>query len=271
MSTVLLPAAEKLYEAETGRLYDDYDSAALWPYFGTVVGLLALGGLIYVQRRNYLRTNRVFNHGLVAASAASVVVLLWLVAGHLVAAADLDTSRTHGQESLKVLNDARISSLKARSNENLTLVSRGSVLTKDGKHDQYESDYTKDMAALVSGLDKAKSLANDKAGSAPVKAATDDVATWKARHAAARRTDDSGDYDHALTQVIGRTGSTGQSFDQVDAALDQALGHEQQEFTRAASDGRGALAGLPVGAAVLAVLGAAAAGLGISRRLSEYR
>ncbi|WP_328376974.1 hypothetical protein OHB13_11400 [Streptomyces sp. NBC_00440] len=271
MSTVLLPAAEKLYEAETGRLYDDYDSAALWPYFGTVVGLLALGGLLYVQRRNYLRTNRVFNHGLVAASAASVVVLLWLVAGHLVAAADLDTSRTHGQESLKVLNDARISSLKARSNENLTLVSRGSVLTKDGKHDQYESDYTKDMAALVSGLDKAKSLANDKAGSAPVKAATDDVATWKARHAAARRTDDSGDYDHALTQVIGRTGSTGQSFDQVDAALDQALGHEQQEFTRAASDGRGALAGLPVGAAVLAVLGAAAAGLGISRRLSEYR
>ncbi|WP_406139836.1 hypothetical protein [Streptomyces sp. NBC_01089] len=272
MSTALLPAAEKLYDAETGRLYDDYDSATLWPYLGTAVGILALGGLCYVQRRNYLRTNRVFNHGLLAASAASVAVLLWLVAGHLVASADLHTSRTHGQESLKVLNDARISSLKARSNENLTLVSRGSVLTKDGKHDQYESDYATDMAALVSGLDKAKSLAaGDSAGSGPVDAARADVTTWKHRHAAARRTDDSGDYEDALTQVIGRTNSTGQSFDQVDKALDQALGHEQREFTRAASDGRGALTGLPVGAAVLAVLGAAAAGLGISRRLSEYR
>ncbi|WSZ87103.1 hypothetical protein OG584_23760 [Streptomyces sp. NBC_00859] len=271
MSTLLLPAAEKLYEAETGKLYDDYDSAALWPYFGTAAGILALAGLLYVQRRDYLRTNRVFNQGLLAASAASVVVMLWLVAGHLVAGADLHTSRTSGQESLKVLNDARISSLKARSNENLTLVSRGSVLTKDGKHDQYEFDYTKDMAALVSGLDKAKALADDSAGGSPVAAAVKDVATWKDRHAAARRTDDSGDYDDALKQVIGGTGSTGQSFDQVDSELDRAIGHEQTEFTRAATDGRGALAGLPVGAAVLAVLGAAAAGLGISRRLSEYR
>ncbi|MFJ3706996.1 hypothetical protein [Streptomyces sp. NPDC090053] len=272
MNTLLLPAAEKLYEAETGRLYEDYDSASAWPYFSTALGILALAGLFYVQRRNFLRTNRVFNHGLVAASAASVVVLLWMVVGHVVAGADLRTSRAHGQESLKVLNDARISSLKARSNENLTLVSRGSVLTKDGKHDQYEYDFTKEMASLVSGLDKAKSLAkDDTAGELPVQRAVTAVTTWKTRHATARSTDDAGNYEAALPQVIGRTGSTGQSFDQVDRALEQALGHEQQEFTRAATNGRGALAGLPVGAAVLAVLGAAAAGLGISRRLSEYR
>ncbi|MEV6791421.1 hypothetical protein AB0M87_05340 [Streptomyces sp. NPDC051320] len=271
MNTELLPAAEKLYEAETGRLYDDYDSAAAWPYFGTAAGVLALAGLIYLQRRNFLRTNRVFNHGLLAASVASAVVLLWMVTGHLVAGADLHTSRAHGQESLKVLNDARISSLKARSDENLTLVARGAVLTKDGKHDQYEFAYSQEMASLVSGLDKAVSLADDKAGSKPVRAAVTDVKVWKGRHATARRTDDSGDYEDALKQVIGRTDSTGQCFDQVDKALEQALAHEQIEFTSAASDGRGALAGLPVGAAVLAVLGAAAAGLGVSRRLSEYR
>ncbi|MEV8564768.1 hypothetical protein AB0436_04125 [Streptomyces sp. NPDC051322] len=271
MNTELLPAAEKLYEAETGRLYDDYDSAAVWPYFGTAVGVLALAGLIYLQRRNFLRTNRVFNHGLVAASVASAVVLLWMVAGHLVADADLHTSRAHGQESLKVLTDARISSLKARSNENLTLVARGAVLTKDGKHDQYEFAYAQEMASLVGGLDKAVSLADDKAGSEPVRAAVTDVKVWQDRHATARRTDDSGDYEDALQQVIGKTDSTGQCFDQVDKALEQALAHEQSEFTSAASDGRGALAGLPVGSAVLAVLGAAAAGLGVSRRLSEYR
>ncbi|MER7974015.1 hypothetical protein ABTX35_34260, partial [Streptomyces sp. NPDC096080] len=59
--------------------------------------------------------------------------------------------------------------------------------------------------------------------------------------------------------------------DSVDKALRTALAHEQDDFRRAARDGRGALTGLPAGAAVLAVLGAAGAVLGIGRRLSEYR
>ncbi|MFG2716855.1 hypothetical protein ACGFW5_00885 [Streptomyces sp. NPDC048416] len=270
MSTSLLPAAQKLYEAETGRLYDDYDQADTWPYAATVLGLVALGGLVWVQRRNYLRTNRVFNHGLLAATAASTVVMLWLVVGHAVAASDLSASRAHGQESLKVLNDARISSLQARANENLTLVARGAVLTKDGK-DLYEASFTRDMSTLASRLGAAKDLADDTAGKEPVTAAKADMDAWQKRHTAARRTDDSGDYDGALSQVIAAKGSTGECFDQVDQQLDSAIAHEQRQFTAAASDGRGALAGLPVGAAVLAVLAAAGAGVGISRRLAEYR
>ncbi|MFD7165123.1 hypothetical protein [Streptomyces violascens] len=274
MSTSLLPAAQKLYEAETGRLYDDYDEADTWPYAATALGLVALGGLVWVQRRNYLRTNRVFNHGLLAATAASTVVLLWLVVGHAVASSDLSTSRTHGQESLKVLNDARISSLQARANENLTLVARGAVLNDSGKDkgkDLYETSFTKEMASLSDQLGAAVKLADDSAGKVPVQKAKDDMTAWQGRHTAARRTDDSGDYDGALTQVIGAKGSTGECFDQVDQALDSAIAHEQHEFTTAASDGRGALTGLPLGAAVLGVLAAAGAGVGISRRLAEYR
>ncbi|MET9361967.1 hypothetical protein ABZX93_13730 [Streptomyces sp. NPDC006632] len=270
MSSSLLPAAQKLYEAETGRLYDDYDQADTWPYAATVLGLLALGGLVWVQRRNYLRTNRVFNHGLVAATAASTVVMLWLVVGHAVASSDLSTSRAHGQESLKVLNDARISSLQARANENLTLVARGAVLTKDGK-DLYEAEFTKEMSALSDKLGVAKNLADDDAGKEPVTQAKDDMDTWQKRHTTARRTDDSGDYDGALNQVLAAKGSTGECFDRVDQQLDSAISHEQRQFTTAASDGRGALTGLPLGAAALAVLAAAAAAVGVSRRLAEYR
>ncbi|MBD0747366.1 hypothetical protein [Streptomyces sp. CBMA152] len=270
MTNDLLPAAHALYAAETGRLYDDYDQAETWPYAALAVGVVALGGLFWAQRRNYLRTNRVFNQGLVAASAASVVVLLWLVAAHAVASSDLSTSRSHGQESLKVLNDARINSLQARANENLTLVARGAVLTAGGK-DKYDADYKAEMKNLVAQLGSAGKLADDSSGRTPVSDAQSSVTEWQQRHATARRTDDSGDYDGALKQVIGETGSTGQSFDRVDAALEKAIGHEQSEFTRAASDGKGALTGLPLGAAVLAVLGAAAAGVGVSRRLAEYR
>ena len=65
---------------------------------------------------------------------------------------------------------------------------------------------------------------------------------------------DSGDYEKALDRVIGDDKATGESFDRADKALEQAVAHEQRDFRGAAEDGRGALTGLPVGAAVVAVL-----------------
>ncbi|MFJ8841800.1 hypothetical protein ACIRFF_02725 [Streptomyces cyaneofuscatus] len=271
MTNELLPAAERLYAAETGRLDRDSADARRWPFLSLAAGLVVLGALVWMQRRNYRRTNRVFNHGLLVATAAASVVLLWLAVGHTVARTELRSAMTHGQESLDVLNNARINSLKARANENLTLVARGAVLTADGSADQYETDYTTGMKALQEQLKKAERLADDESGSAPVAKAAKSVTEWQDRHRKARATDDQGDYDGALEQIIGAKDSTGQSFQQVDTALRTALAHEQGEFTAAAEDGRGALRGLPTGAAALAVLGAVAAILGINRRLSEYR
>ncbi|MFG2328685.1 hypothetical protein ACGFMM_03590 [Streptomyces sp. NPDC048604] len=271
MATQLLPAAERLYAAETARLHADDEEARALPYLSLVLGLLALAALAAVQRRNYLRTNRVLNHGLLAATAASLVVLLWLTVGHTVARAELNNAREHGQNSLQVLTAARINSLKARANENLTLVARGAVLTDDGKNDKYETEHNAGMKALTTALAEARELADDDAGRALVDRTADRVAHWKQRHSVARATDDAGDYEGALNLVIGRDDSTGRSFDQVDALLKQALEREQAEFTRSASDGRGALTALPLGAGVLAVLGAVGAIMGINRRLSEYR
>ncbi|MFD3787327.1 hypothetical protein [Streptomyces cyaneofuscatus] len=271
MTNELLPAAERLYAAETGRLDRDSADARRWPFLSLTAGLVVLGALVWMQRRNYRRTNRVFNHGLLVATAAASVVLLWLAVGHTVARTEMRSAMTQGQESLDVLNNARINSLKARANENLTLVARGAVLTADGSADQYETDYTTGMKALREQLKKAEQLADDARGSAPVAKAAESVTEWQDRHRTARATDDKGDYDGALKQIIGEEDSTGQSFQQVDTALRTALAHEQGEFTAAAEDGRGALRGLATGAAALAVLGAVAAILGINRRLSEYR
>ncbi|MFH9230592.1 hypothetical protein [Streptomyces globisporus] len=271
MAGEMLPAAERLYAAETGRLESDSADARQWPLWSIGAGIVVLGALGWMQRRTYRRTNRVLNHGLLAATAAASVAVVWLAGGHTVARAELRSAMVHGQESLDVLNDARINSLKARANENLTLVARGAVLTPDGSADQYEADYGSGMKALKAQLDKAERLADDDSGSAPVATATDGVAQWQARHREARATDDRGDYDGALEQIIGTEKSTGQSFQQVDAALEKALAHEQSEFTSVAKDGRGALRGLPTGAAALAVLGAVAVIVGVNRRLSEYR
>ncbi len=278
MSGTLLPAAQRLYQAETARLRQDYADAEALPWAAWVLGVAALSALVWAQRRTYLRTHRVFNVGLLAGTAATGLALLWLAAGHTLARAELEDSFTRGAESLQVLNQARIDALQARGNENLTLVARGAGAA-------YETGYTADMAALAGGrpgaglLGRALLLADDSGGRTPVRTAIGAAAQWRSRHTAAHQDDTLGDYQTAVARVIGGqdatgheiTATTGQSFDAVDGGLQQAVDHEQGAFQRAADDGRSALTGLSEGVAVLAVLGAAGAVLGIGRRLSEYR
>jgi hypothetical protein len=273
MQQDMLPAAEDLYTKENQRLDADYADATPYPWAAIALGIVALAALGWAQHRSYRRTHRVLNHGLVAGTAATTVVLLWLVIGHMVARSGLDGSYEHGIRSLSVLHDARIASLKARGNENLSLVARGAeTVTVDGKpYDAYYYDFDKDMGVLGKRLTEAGTLADDGAGTTPVKAAEGNMAVWKQRHASARAEDENGNYQQALDKVIGAKGATGECFDSVDANLARAIDHEQTEFQQAAGDGRDAMTGLPVGAAVLAVLGAAGAVAGIGRRLSEYR
>ncbi|MGA5583602.1 hypothetical protein ACPCIY_21160 [Streptomyces thermodiastaticus] len=107
----------------------------------------------------------------------------------------------------------------------------------------------------------------------PVREAQAAVKEWTSRHPRARQADDAGDYRTARDRIIGMDAdtSTSVSFEAVDRALASAIAHETRDFEQAARGGRGALTGLPAGASVLAVLGAAGAVLGAGRRLSEYR
>ncbi|ELS53251.1 hypothetical protein [Streptomyces viridochromogenes] len=274
MQQKMLPKAEKLYQTENQRLRSDYADAKSFPWAAAGLGIVALAALAWAQHRNYLRTNRVLNHGLVTATAASVVVLLWLTVAHTVARAGLNDSYDHGVRSLNVLNEARIASLTARSDENLTLVRRGADTKTVGDKvvDAYEWGYDQQIDQLAKALTRAEGLADDSAGKKPVQDANGFMKVWKDRHGLARADNERGNYQAARDRVIGAAKEpTSVCFDNVDKALATALTHEQNEFRQAAGDGRDSLAGLPTGAAVLAVLGAAGAVLGIGRRLSEYR
>ncbi|MBT2411937.1 hypothetical protein J7I94_15395 [Streptomyces sp. ISL-12] len=273
MQKQMLPKAEALYTSENRRLDGDYDAAESCPWAAIALGVLALAALAWAQYRTYRRTNRVLNPGLVAATAATVVVLLWLAVGHSVARSHLSASYDHGVRSLNVLNEARLASLKARGNENLTLVARGAESRTVGgtQHDAYDLEYQAEMKVLGKDLTEARRLADDAAGEDPLTAAAEDVEQWQARHRAARAEDENGDYQRALEMVIGENDATAEYFDGVDSRLAAALTHEEKEFERAAGDGRGAMTGLPAGAGALAALGATGAVLGIARRLSEYR
>ncbi|MEE1928356.1 hypothetical protein V1J52_09135 [Streptomyces sp. TRM 70351] len=284
MREELLPAARRLYAAESARYRADHAEASAWPWQALALGGLVLGALVWAQRRHYLRTNRVFNRGLLAATGAALVLLVWLAAGHGVARGQLAAAEDHGARSLHTLNEALAAALEARGDEGMTLVARGGGAG-------YEETYRESMARLAGGatdgepdgsaagraadggglLARALRLADDDAGRAPVRGALRDVREWHERHAEVRELDNTGAYGDAVAKVIGRSGTTGETFDRVDAALREAIGHEQDQFTRSAKSGRAASDGLPAGAGALALAGAAGAVTGIGRRLAEYR
>ncbi|MCZ7414252.1 MULTISPECIES: hypothetical protein [unclassified Streptomyces] len=273
MRTTLLPAARTLYETESARYQRDHDEATSWPWQALLLGVLVLGALGWAQRRHYLRTNRVFNRGLLGATATVLVVLGWLAVGHGTAWSRLGDAERDAGRSLQSLNESLVAALEARGDENMTLVARGAGAS-------YEETYQESMLRLVGEgaqrpgralLERAALLADDETGRAAVDEAMEQAREWKERHAEVRELDNSGEYADAVAKAIGTEESTGQAFDKVDAALREAIRHEQGQFTGAAESGRSALTGLAVGAGLLTLLGAAGSVAGIGRRLAEYR
>src|SRR5262249_61269604 len=90
---------------------------------------VAAGFLVYAlhraQGRLCQRTHRRLNPGLVVASVAAVVSLLWLAVAFFVARADLLEARDHGSAPVAALARADIAALRARADESLTLIDAG--------------------------------------------------------------------------------------------------------------------------------------------------
>ncbi|WP_415952848.1 hypothetical protein [Streptomyces sp. KLOTTS4A1] len=277
MRSTMLPAAEDMYHAEIRRMAAIRADATEPPWTAYGAGLLVLAVIGFFSYRLYLATNRVFNLGLVAAAGTVLVSLIWLTAGHTVARSSLEESDTHGSASVQLLTQSRIAGLKARGNENMALVARG-----EGAAYSREFDY---WAGAMDGKDKGQRLmqrserqAEDQAGQMLVADAWTELKGWKKLHDQARRQDDRGDYEAALARTIGGEvdgvdikDTTERSFAAMDRKLAAAVDHEQQQFEDRAESGRGALTGLPVGGALLCLLGAAGAVLGVGKRLAEYR
>ncbi|OIV36489.1 hypothetical protein BIV57_16080 [Mangrovactinospora gilvigrisea] len=276
MSSTMLPAAEKLYQTETRRLSDDRAAASATPWAAYAAGLIALGGVVWASRRLFLRTNRVFNTGLLASGAALLVALAWLAGASTLSTAKMHNSATHGSDAVQTLNQARIAGLQARGNEDLTLVARGNGDTYITKFDKWAAQLT-GSAGKPGLLDRARGQSDAGAADSSIDGAKTELKNWMALHKQARGFDDGGNYQQALDTTVGRNGNavkdktTEGSFDAMDKQLGAALQHEQALFYDAARGGSDALAGLAIGGAVLCLLGAAAAVGGLGRRLAEYR
>ena len=271
MRTELLPAAEELYQAETAQVSEDQDSAGGFPWLEVVVGLLGLGVLVAAQVFVRRRTNRVFNVGLLVATGAALVSLLWVLIATIGVQTNVNQSRESGSEGADQLAQARLATLTARSDETLTLVARGSGSA-------FEEDYVK-VAEKLGGEDGTGGLlgeARSGAISDEVRGHVDDAQqawqSWRTVHQEIRAKDDNGDYAGAVELTIGAADDGAAArFDEVDSGLQEAFTLTQQRFTDEVSQASNAVTGTVLGVIVLAVLMAAGAVVGIWQRLKEYR
>ncbi|MBW4718217.1 hypothetical protein KZQ38_13630 [Saccharothrix sp. SC076] len=252
MRSALLPAAHDLYRVQTANVVRDLADAGSPPWPEGLLGAGLLAALVLAQRYLTRRTNRVFNVGLLAATAAVVVSLLWVLVASLVVVA-----HTSSGEDDAVLADvvaqARIAALKARGDEMLTLVARGNGGI-------YESAY-KEASAELRGL----------VGSAPPLArAGVELDRWRDAHTAVREADDRGDFTQAVERALG-AGAAAAAFDAVDANLTDALAQARSGLADRIARARGALTGAVPVVVLLALVAAVASTAGLWQRLKEYR
>src|SRR6478752_2002105 len=159
-----------------------------------VAGVL-LGYVLYrAQRWLFQRTQRRLNPGLVVASVAAVVSLLWLAIAFAVARGDLLEARNHGSAPVSALAQADIAALQARADESLTLIDAGG-------DDSFEADFKTVEHRLGPGpgtlLTDAVSTARGSPGADSASAAATTATAWCAAHRTVRALDDNGKHTQA--------------------------------------------------------------------------
>lgn len=281
MQDTILPAAQDFSTAESKNLAAAEDTATRFPWLMTDAGLIMLAALLVVQVRESRRTNRLFSLGLLGATAALVLSLLWAAAAEAVQNGHVSDARKRGSDQVGALATARILSLQARTEEMLTLVGRGTADKMEtaytGSTDPSSNVHTAGTEEkLVAALSDAAGLATDAQGRELADNAATHQSAWNAHHKQLRDFDAQNQYQKAVDSALGEhdfaapKDSADQEFTALQDDLTAAIKHAEDSFTTEANAADDALTGLEIGLGVLAVAMAGAIVMGLGRRLAEY-
>jgi hypothetical protein len=274
MRSTLLPAARAVYAHENAQLAAADQQATELPWAAIVVAVIAAIVLAAAQRWLARRTHRILNPGLVTASVAGLLSLIWLVTAFTVASVEFSSARDHGSAPVEALAGADIATLRAHADESLTLIDRSGDVCPPC--DAFQQDFLSLQKQLGPGtgalLTAAGAASQGSAGASQVAAASGTAGAWYAAHRRVRSLDDAGHYTAAVQLAVGSgTTQSGGLFSRLDTDLTSAMAADQASFRSAAQSGQDALTGLEAGVIVLSLVMAAGCAWGISRRLAEYR
>ncbi len=270
MQNTLLPAARNLYQTDTASLDAQQDEATSFPWLGAVLLVALLVALLLTQRFLAKRTNRVLNIGLLVASIAMVLTLLWSAVGLILTGVHVSDARSSGSDLVAQLSQARTDALQARSDEILNLVARGGENYDPRFHTLAGELGGKDGTGGLLGA--VRSASRDQTMSSEVDDAINAAKSWFGTHDTVQNLNATGNYPNAVSETLS-TASDGEAsmVANLDNALDKAITQGRTVFADETDSAGAALFGWPIGVLVLAVLAAVGSAIGIWQRLREYR
>jgi len=219
MTATLLPAAQKLYGIDTQRLSNAQDDATSFPWFAAALAVSLLVALIFTQRYVRRRTNRVINVGLLVATIAVAVALIWSAAGLILESVHVDNGRSAGSDPSAQLALARTDALQARTDEMLTLVARGGQSYDGAFHTLTTAIGGKDGSGGLLG--QVHTSSSDDTMTNEIGAAITAAKSWFTQHQTAITDNTNGDVSTAVAITLGDEAT---AFDNLDKALNQAIG-----------------------------------------------
>jgi hypothetical protein len=252
MQTKLLPGAEKVYAADLARVDQAQRRVGSLPVVGLVLVGVALVAIAVGSAVMYVRTNRQFNVGLVAAAVVAVVAITWILVAVYLTAADIERSRTEGTNRFEQLAKSRILAQQARTEETLQLITRGDISASE---ESFYGHVDELLAALGTGSP----------------AATETVEKWVVGHQRQVDAYRAGDYPDAVAQALGtETGGSAAQFAAVESSLRDAIENTRATLRDRVSDAGAYLAWTPTGTLVLMTAAASVAIAGLWPRLKEF-
>jgi len=269
----ILPATDALITLNAGRLDHAYQTATS---AGSAVAALALtvvtaAALAGGQVSLYRRTNRLLNPGLVAASALVAVTASACGLALFAEQRGLSSARDSGYAPMALLAQSRVLALRAHSDENLSLISRG-----DGG--RFDADFAAAVHRLgyASGSEPAPAdgtlthaLRLDVPDPATRAAIGTAFTTWLAVHQTiTHQLDGTNGFATAVATTLG-TGES--SFNAFDRQLDAAVTASQAHFEARISKAGRALVPLPISISLALFTAVVLSLLGYQARINEYR
>lgn len=279
MQNSMLPAAERLRQKQAQALDNAYAQVATVPVALLVVTALVVAVMSAVQLWMTRRFRRGFNLGMVMATGAVAVAVLWWTMTTLVSGGYLGRSQEHSQAidnalvpaqivALRALTaEGRVVALRARTAEGLVVAGRG-----DGPAAEREfEDTMRRLTGSAGPLATAADLVNDPVARSRLVDAAAAAIDYRAAHDQLVQADAAGRQADALrlARATGPLSSAG-AFARLDDGLTATVDAERAAFTAQLKQAAAWQIGLVLMTAALAVFAGVAAANGIAARLREY-
>jgi hypothetical protein len=262
----LLPAAGTIYQFENKAVSSSSAEATSLPAVILAVGLALIGVILLVlgQRWLHRRTNRVFNRGLVVATAALAVSALWLTIAFGLARSDMGTAIGQGANPAETLANASIKVQQIRGDSILNVIARSGGTSLPADSLARAAEVGPGPGTLLDAATKAGNAKVTAALSQTVAAAPAWYAVNKKGYALGGAYQFTDEQNSVLKTAAGGYGA-------MQAGIGDALDAARATFTSAANSGASAYGQLEAIVIIASLLMAGASAWGLSRRLAEYQ